>query len=134
MSKVPDIIPVTEGKQGEYAYGGMFNGVDPPHEMEGFFFHKPLNGRLYFNPETNGFEGLGRKIKCECPHEFLTGKGPFFKTGHLFRYLHSAFPNQKLALWPAAMDVDNLSLFFCQDAGEIIEVRLDRDDVSLFQD
>ena len=58
----PDIIPVTEGKKREDAYGGMLYGMNPAHEMKPFFLHKALYGRLYFNPEPDGLKDLRGEI------------------------------------------------------------------------
>ena len=58
----PDVIPVTEGKEGEDPDCGMLYGMNPPHKMKSFFLHKTLYGRLYFNPEPDGLKDLWGEV------------------------------------------------------------------------
>ncbi len=129
VANTADVVSIAEGKQRKDADGCVFNGMYPPHKMQSLLFHQKPERFFDFDPEPDGFKGLGRQVKGKYPHEFLPREGPFFISCHVLGNLEPSLPNHKLRPGHGPFDLDDLCFLFRAHMGKVFQVRFPYHDV-----
>jgi hypothetical protein len=122
IADAPDIIAVAKGEEGKDAYGCMFYGMNPTHEMETFFLDDLLDGRFNLHPETVGFKRLSWQVQRIDPQQFLAAERPLLISGNAFRDLKPSFTDEELGFGSAPKDLNDLRILFRARPREVPDV------------
>ena len=112
----------------------MFNSMYAAHEVQLPFLHQHGDGRLQFDPETDGLKGLGRQIEGKDTHQLLPGERPLFISHHPLGHLEMSLTHKELSPGPASDDLENFRFLLRANPGEVLALGPVGNNVLLVQD